>query len=377
MKKAQLKRSSKGTWDFIGNKQVLKEPLILVFGDRKVLEANPVCKELKEIYPKGHIVMGSACGQVSNNALEENNPIATAIEFEKSTFLIKTSNILDFEEDSYKAGKELMEQFPKEGLKHVIIISEGSFVNGSSLTEGIESENTEKALVTGGMCGDADRFEKTLVSYNQEAKEGEIVAVGLYGESLEVSFSSSGGWTRFGPQRIVTKSKGNVLYELDGKPALDLYKMYLGDKSKELPSSALLYPLDVLTSEEEQSIVRSVLGVDEAEKSIILAGDIKEQSKVHLMMSNVDNLAYASEKAIELANMGRTQKAEMVLFVSCIGRKLVLDQRVEEEMENVKNGVEKDTVLCGFYSYGEIVPFNGESKCKLHNQTITLTLLSE
>jgi hypothetical protein len=232
-------------------------------------------------------------------------------------------------------------------------------------------------LITGGLCGDAARFEKTVAAYNENPKPGEIVAIGFYGDTFEASFAIHGGWTPFGPERIVTKSEGNILHELDGKPALDLYKSYLGEKAKDLPSAALLYPLDVKSEGEEQSYVRTILNIDDDNNTMILAGDIPEKSRVQLMMTNVDNIANASELAAKQALEKRKTKPQLALLVSCIGRKLVLDQRVEEEIEEVVSIVGEDTTVCGFYSYGEIAPFNLEINCQLHNQTMTITLISE
>ncbi|GGF82331.1 FIST signal transduction protein [Wenyingzhuangia marina] len=377
MKRMQLTRNEKGEWDFIGEKKDLNKPLILVFGNRLVLESIPVYQELKDIFENAHIVIGSSCGNVTSQYVEDSSVTATAIDFENSEFIIKTSNVLNTDLDSFKTGKELIEQFPLEGLKFVFVVSEGSFINGSKLTEGMKSVVPQDVLITGGLCGDSERFERTIASYNEEPKEGEIIAIGLYGESLEISFSIFGGWTPFGPERIVTKSDGNVLFELDNKPALDLYKQYLGDKSKELPSAALLYPLNVQIEGEEQSIVRSILNIDNDKNAMILAGDIPVGSKVQLMMTNIDNIANASEMAVKRANKNRIKDSELVLFVSCIGRKLVLDQRVEKEVEEVVDVIGNVPTVCGFYSYGEIAPFNGENTCRLHNQTITVTLISE
>ena len=208
-------------------------------------------------------------------------------------------------------------------------------------------------------------------------KQGEIVAIGFYGETLEVTFSIHGGWTPFGPERIVTKSQSNILYELDNQPALDLYKKYLGEKAKELPGAALLYPLKLKSVDEKQSIVRTILNINEEDHAMILAGDIPENSKVQLMMSNVDNIANASERAARQALELRENEPQLALLVSCIGRKLVLDQRVEEEIEEVVNVVGEKTTISGFYSYGEIAPFHGENNCQLHNQTMAITLISE
>lgn len=377
MKTVQLKKQKGQDWQYVGEKQALKKPLVLVFGNRYLLEDQDIYKEIKQLFPDGDIVFGSTSGEISAGTVDEESLVITAIEFEKTTFTIKTNNVQKEENNSFKTGSELVKQFSQEGLKFVFVVAEGSFINGSELTKGMNAVANKNTLITGGLCGDDARFEKTLASYNKNPEEGEIVAIGFYGEELEVSFSIHGGWTPFGPERIVTKSSGNILYELDGKPALDLYKTYLGEKSKDLPGAALLYPLNVKSTTEKQSFVRTILNIDEEKNAVILAGDIPENSQVQLMMTNVDNIANASERAAKQATEHRKNKAQLAILISCIGRKLVLDQRVEEEVEEVVEIVGDETTICGFYSYGEIAPFDGESSCQLHNQTMTITLISE
>ena len=377
MKTVQLKKNKDKAWEYLSPKQVLNNPLVLVFGNRYLLEDTTIYKEIKSIFQNGHIVFGSTSGDITEHYVDDEGISITAIEFEKSQFLIKTSNVLNADLDSFKTGNDLVKQFPTEGLKFIYVISEGSFINGSQLTKGMNAATNNNILITGGLCGDEARFEKTLSSYNENPKQGEIVAIGFYGETLDVTFSIYGGWTPFGPERTVTKSEGNMLFELDNQPALDLYKKYLGDKSKELPGAALLYPLNVTSEDENQSIVRSILNINENENAMILAGDIPENSKVQLMMTNVDNIANASERAARQALQSRKNKPQLALLVSCIGRKLVLDQRVEEEIEEVVAVVGSETTISGFYSYGEIAPFHGQNNCQLHNQTMTITLISE
>ena len=381
MKTVQLKKHKNTDWKYLSEKIDLIAPLVLVFGNRYLLEDKSIFEEIRTIFKNGHIVFGSACGDISSESIDDETITITAIEFEKSSFVIKTSNVLSADAtnkiDSFTIGKDLISQMPKEGLKHVFVLSEGSFINGSQLTRGMNAATDNNLLITGALCGDDARFEKTISSYNENPKPGEMVAIGLYGETLEVTFSINGGWTPFGPERVVTKSKGNVLYELDNLPALDLYKKYLGEKSKELPGAALLYPLNVKSEDGTNTIVRSILNIDEEENSMILAGDIVEDTKVQLMMTNVDNIVNAAEKAAINALEFRKKKPELAILVSCIGRKLVLDQRVEEEVEEVMEVVGDSTTITGLYSYGEIAPFIGESSCQLHNQTMTVTLISE
>lgn len=376
MKTVQLQRQKDKEWQYLSVKQTLQNPLVLIFGNRYLLEDSDVYKEVRALFPDGHLIFGSSSGDIVAGAVNDEHITITAIEFEKTYFEVQTTSILDANNDSKLAGKTLVDKLTKEGLKHIFVISEGSSVNGSDLTKGMQ-ESAPDVLITGGLCGDAARFEKTLASYNEQPKEGEIIVIGFYGETFEASFSIYGGWTPFGPERLITKSEGNVLYEIDDKPALDLYKRYLGDKAAELPGSALIYPLNVKSEENEQSFVRTILNIDEEQNAMILAGDVPEKATVQLMMTNMDNIAVASETAASRAMEGRKTPPELALLISCIGRKLVLDQRVEEEVEEVMSVIGNDTTIAGMYSYGEIAPFYGEHSCKLHNQTMTITLISE
>ncbi|WP_299319954.1 FIST signal transduction protein [uncultured Maribacter sp.] len=355
----------------------LKEPLVLVFGNRYMLENDQIYAEVSELFPDGHIVFGTTSGEIIDDTVLDGCVVLTAIEFEKSSILVKRSNVADFKNDDKKLGEGLIAEFPKENLKHLFVISEGSTVNGSALIEGLEHLKNTSFGLSGGLCGDDDRFERTLASYNENPKEGEIIAIGFYGDTLEITSSNYGGWTTFGPERIITKSDGNLLFELDGKPALDLYKTYLGEKADELPKSALLYPLSVKVTDDAEPLVRTILNIDEIENTMTLAGDVPEGARVQLMMSSVDDIANGAFHAAELAMSGREKSPELALLISCIGRKLVMDQRTEEEIEEVKAVIGDNTVISGFYSYGEMAPFSGQDSCKLHNQTMTLTLFSE
>lgn len=376
MKTVQLQQAKDRAWEYLSPQIDLVNPLVLILGNRFLLESPTIYEELRALFPSGHLVFGSSSGELVAASVNDEHITVTAIEFEKASFDIQTINIKEVGEDSEKAGTAVVKKFNPDGLKHIFVISEGSFVNGSALTKGMQ-EALPKVLITGGLCGDDARFEKTLASYDESPKEGEIIAIGFYGDTFEASFSIYGGWTPFGPERLITKSDGNVLYEIDGKPALDLYKTYLGDKAKDLPGSALIYPLNVKSQENDQSFVRTILNIDEEKNAMILAGDVPEQSSVQLMMTNMDSIAAASETAATRAMEGRNTPPQLALLISCIGRKLVLDQRIEEEVEEVMRVIGDDVVISGMYSYGEIAPFYGERNCKLHNQTMTITLISE
>ena len=376
MKIIQASQSRKDEWNYLQDKIVLKNPLVLVFGNRYLLEDETVLNTIQEEFPYEHIVFCSTCGEILDSGMLDNSISVTAIELENSTFVIERENISNFNFQPNLLGEALLEKLPKEKLKHLFVFSDG-LLDGSKLIEGIENNLSKSIAITGGLSGDDARFEKTISSYKETPKPGEVVLIGLYGEALEVTYASAGGWFPFGPERKITKSKDNILFEIDDKPALDVYKNHLAHRAIGLPSASLSFPLNVTYEGKKQPVVRTILGIDESQKALILAGDAPENSKVQLMMASIDAIIDGAQFATELAMNNREKKAEIAVLVSCIGRKLIMNSRVGEETEYVKETLGDLTTMTGFYSYGQIAPFNGNDYTNLHNQTMTVTLISE
>lgn len=377
MKVVQAYKKQGQEWHYTSDKINLNNPLVLVFADRVMLEDDAVLDDIKGEFPYAHIVYASTAGEIIAIDVFDNSVTVVAIEFEKSSFIVKTDNIFNHDKNTRQLGEALAKQMPAEGLKHLFVLSEGSFVSGTSLIKGLENDIADDVSITGGLCGDNVRYERTLASYNEKPKEGEIILIGFYGETLEITFASHGGWLAFGPERIVTKSEGSTLYEIDGQPSLDLYKKYLGEKAVEFTLSALMYPLNVIAPGKTNAVVRAVVTPDLENNSMIFADVVPQDSRVQLIMISPDGIANGAQKASEFAMEGRKTKPQLALVVSCIGRKVVMNQRVEEEIELVNEIVGDQAAIAGFYSYGEIAPFHGTRECELHNQTMTLTLISE
>jgi len=361
MKVIQAYKKEDTSWEYLQKKESLINPLVLVFGNRFLLEDATIIDGIRQEFPYEEIVFGSTSGEILDCHVNSNTISVTLIEFERSTFIIETENIFNFNKNTYQLGLALFKKIKKEKLRHLFVISEGSFINGSALIESLEQESNNLCSITGGLCGDDKRFEKTIASYKENPKEGEVILIGFYGETLEISFSSFGGWMPFGPERMITKSKSNVLYEIDDKPALDLYKKYLGEKASELPKLSMYYPLNVTYENKKKAVVRTVLGIDNETNSMILAGDAPERSKVQLMMATLDDIVDGAEMAAKQAMETRLHSAELAIVVSCVGRKLVMNQRIEEEIEQVRAIIGNKTAITGFYSYGEIAPFYGNT----------------
>ena len=354
----------------------LNANLVIAFGERLFLEKTASYQKLKGLYPNANIVTCSTSGQISNNNLVQNNLVATAIAFEKTKIRTTEVDIL-LNPDIKLLGKKIKEDLLSDDLKSILVFSEGSFINGTELINELILQTRETVPIFGGLAGDEYNFEKTIVGLNSDASPGKIVAIGFYGDNIHFGFASEGGWSDFGPEREVTHSEKNILYKIGDRFALDLYKEYLGKYAEELPGSSLYFPLSMKENPLSEPVVRTILSIDEEKKSMTFAGDIPIGSKIRLMKGNFDKLIDASYKAASLIHKNQSNNPELALLVSCVGRKIVLGDRIEEEIEVVREVFGDNMLICGFYSYGEISPTLNKVACELHNQTMTITTIYE
>jgi hypothetical protein len=351
--------------------------LVLVFGATAGLEGGGVYEALRRSYPKAVIIGCSTAGEILGQAVLDDTVVVNAMAFGAAQ-VRGVATTIQVGERSGATGHRLAASLPAEGLRHVMVFSDGLEVNGSDLVAGLMAGLPPSVSLTGGLSADGTRFERTLVILDGPPCEGQVAAVGFYGEGLRISHGCVGGWDAFGPERIITRSQGNVLYELDGKPALDLYKRYLGGGAKDLPASGINFPLLVRASPDDPGTVRTVLSVDNRTGGMTFAGDLPQGASARMMMANFDRLIDGAGQAAQdcLDPLGQ-RSPELAILISCVGRRLVLKQRTEEEVEAVRYALGPDTALVGFYSYGEISPLNPQGRCGLHNQTMTITTLSE
>ncbi|PWK20103.1 hypothetical protein LV89_03913 [Arcicella aurantiaca] len=369
----------KNIWSKISEKGDLNTAnvqLVLAFGERKYLEEMSPYEHLRSLYPNAEIVINSTAGEIYQDKLHDNSIIATAIEFEKIS--IKTSQVtIENHLQSSQVGEELAQNLMADDLNAIFIISDGANVNGSELIMALNEIIKHKIPMSGGLAGDDARFEKTLVGLNQNPTSGNIVGIGFYGDGLKIGHGSMGGWEGFGPEREVTQSEYNVLYKIGDKAALDIYKEYLGKYAEELPGAALLFPLSMRVTEDDEPVVRTILSIDEEKKSMTFAGDMPVGALVRFMRANLDRVIDASAEAAQNSTLAFKDAPELAILISCVGRKLVMGQRTEEEVEAVREIFGDKTIITGFYSYGEMSPRNPNARCELHNQTMTITTFSE
>lgn len=364
----------KGLWTTTVDHKFDNDPaLVLNFGSKKLIEDSSTFDHLRKEFPTSTIVSCSTAGEIHNDGISDNTCVATAIAFKHTTIRPILINIKDYE-GSLVAGKALVSQFEKEGLKFILVISDGHLVNGSDLVSGMNEELDNEIPISGGLAGDGPDFISTYVGLDGNIAQGNVVAIGFYGDHIRVNHGSEGGWRQFGPTRTITLSDKNVLYEIDGENALSLYKKYLSEHAKNLPGSALFFPLAIET--EGVEVVRTILNIDEENNSMIFAGNVPEGSKARLMKANFDRLIDAAGTAAEMSNTGM-EGDKLSILISCVGRKLIFGNRIEEELEAARDVLGDKTIISGFYSYGEIAPFSDFMKCELHNQTMTITTLCE
>jgi len=345
----------------------------LCFGASRFLsEVDPVA-ELERV--TGAKVLGcSTAGEIHHDRVLDDTLAVAIVEFDSTPIRVVAEPISNHA--SFDAGVSAARQLAADDLNAVLVLSDGLDVNGSELVRGINAVLSPEVVVTGGLAGDGFRFEQTWVVVDGKPTSGFMTAVGMYGDAVRVGHGSRGGWDKFGPERTVTKSRGSVVYELDGMPILGLYRQYLGELADELPASGLLFPLALREAGDDKVLVRTILGMDEEDQSLTFAGDVPEGHLVQLMQANFDRLIDGAEDAAATAVERSLPDASLCVAISCVGRRLVLGERTEDELEATLELFPGDIAQVGFYSYGEISPF-AEGTCDLHNQTMTLTTFGE
>lgn len=351
--------------------------LVFVMGSRELLKMSQHFHYIQQRYPRARIVGCSTSGEIMGKVVTNDRIVCTAVWFENTSIEIASAEI-NSANDSFEVGAQLVDRLMRIDLVHVMVFSEGININGSELTRGLNSRLTDKIAVTGGLAGDQELFTETVLIDNAPGRKNLVIAVGFYGRHLRVGYGSMGGWDSFGIDRRITRSEANILYELDDQPALALYKHYLGSYSVKLPSSALLFPLNLVQHDNETSLVRTVVSVSEEDGSMVFAGDLPQGDSVRLMKTNSNKLIGGARDAAKMSAEGLRSTPELAILISCVGRKMVLRQRVGEEVETVRQVVGENTAITGFYSYGEICPVKPfDNHCELHNQTMTITVFKE
>lgn len=358
--------------------KAISPQFVTVFGSVELFNSPGFGATLKKAFPEGVVVGCTTAGEINNKGVFDNTVVVTGSRFGKANLRTAKAGIKGMDK-SQDTGKELAKQLAAPDLKAIFVLGQGVNINGSELIAGIREAVGANVVITGGLAGDGGKFAKTYTLLNDSVSSDDVVGVGFYGDSIKIGYGSMGGWEPFGPVRRVTKAVKNVLYQLDGQPALEVYKSYLGEHAKNLPASGLLFPFALLKDNKDTSgLIRTILAVDEKEGSLTFAGDIPENGLVRLMHTDSKGLVGGAENAAKKTSaMLKSQAGGVGILVSCVGRKLVMGGEIDGEVDAVMEILGDGSTVTGFYSYGEICPLFEATDCKLHNQTMTITYLSE
>lgn len=267
-----------------------------------------------------------------------------------------------------------------------VIFCDGLIPDGSGLIYGLQERLGRSFPVVGGSASDDLRFLKTHLYFNEELIEDAALGI-LFGGRLNFGLGIKHGLKPLGKPRTVTRAEGNIVYEIDGKPALNLYEEYLNRNAfelrKELKRISVLYPIGIYLSGEEEYLLRNILSI-ESNGSLRLQGGISEGSTIRLMIGTKESALAATrqaageaKKGLSLQGMG-TKKEKIknfALVFNSVSRYILLRRDVLKELEIIKDVLGEDTPIIGIYTYGEQAPLRAVSyqgQTYFHNQTIAI-----
>lgn len=375
----QQQWSAKTGW--VARSQVLglgeTAQVAFLFGAASLIRKSEAFERCRRMYPEAHLLGCSTAGEILGTNISRDTVAITAVSFAKTRVAVSRVDVPD-SGGSFAAGAKLVRSLDPSGLKHIFVISEVLQVDASQVMNGINSALSAGVTVSGGFSADGDRQQISHIWCNGGPAQSSVAAVGFYGEHLKVGTAVTGLWGQFGPLRQITKSEGSVLFELDGRSALSLYKEYLGELASGLPASGLLFPISLSVRDTGHSVLRGLLSVDEATQSMRFAGDVPEGAQVRMMMGSIERLIDDTYEASRQSTSGLGgTPPDLAFIVSCNGRRVVLSQRVEEELEAVGEVLGQKTALAGFYSCGEIAPLAPGETAELHNEALAITTFAE
>lgn len=378
------------------------QTLILVFGPADWQAYTAAFNELIAHYAQAIIVGCSGYGAISNGEILDDTLIASITHFHQTQLRLATCPI-NSPAESLFAGQILAHELAAPDLQATLLFSDGLNTNGSTLIAGINSKLSPATVVIGGLAGDSQRFTSTWVMANQLPRSQLACALGFYGNAIQFKTAIRVGWNPLGPERQVTLASGNKLYTLDDKPALELYKQYLGSRATDITKNSLNFPLAIRSKGKPYTLIRTPMVLDEDSQTLIFAGDIPENSSAQLVHVSATTLIDGAYKAgLELNEVIALNQDQPVLLltISCGARRAVMAEDAGLELDAVCSAFAKKINQVGYYSFGELAPHNVKLEpknspycatkdcttclatptyglCELHNQTITLTAIYE
>lgn len=379
-----------------------EQTLVLVFGPAHWQDHQAALKTLLSAYPRSIIVGCSGYGAIQAGEILDGAFTVNITRFQ-NTQLRLTTYPVNVHSESFTAGQALAHELNTPDLQAVLVFSDGLNTNGSKLTEALNQNLSSSVVVVGGLAGDSQSFTQTWVMANQLPQGQLACALGFYGQAIRFQTAIRAGWSPFGPERKVTLASGNKLYTLDNRPALELYKQYLGAHATDITKASLHFPLAIRPKDKPYAVIRTPMVLDEESQTLIFAGEIPEHSSAQLVHVSVTTLVDGAYKASEqLADMisQHDPQSMLVLTISCGARRALMAEEAGLEVTAACSALPAHLEQIGYYSFGELAPHHLKVEprgskycatrdcssclatptyglCELHNQTMTLTAIYE
>ncbi len=354
--------------------------LVLLFGEiGPQRDQHAALRSVCATFPRSIKSGGSRGSDIYEGRLEEYALVLAVIRFEKSR-LKRAEYSVTSTEDSHRAGHALGKALQHDDLRGVFLIGAGERIDEEALTLGINRSLSEKVVVTGGVTTHNYRRQTThILSEDCQTRTDSVSAVGYYGDAIRFIASRQEGWERFGIEYKITSSRGNILYTLNHRPALEVYKNHLGKLADKLPGIAARFPLAIQSGHTHRAPkIHTIIGIDEARQALLFAQDIPAGHYAMFMKADAHRLLLgACEAARNLSHAYHPPASEALnITVSSMRRKRLLLHRTDEEPKMVRHFLPSGIHQVGFYSDGTIAP-TGSGQSTADRQTLVLTLIWE
>jgi len=353
------------------------QTLLLLFADAALLEKGQLQEEIGKAFPQAVLIGCSTISPIANGQIVYHGAVLAICQFEKST--LKTAmQSLQTPAESRQAGETVGKALYRPDLRQVLLFGDDQVLNANEFMNGLNSAAPQPVQISGGMASHPDFADGTrLLVLGRQVKSQAVGAVGIYGEMLHAAQVEDVGLMTHSKFYTITQAENRVIYEVDKRPALEIYREFLGVLAPHLefmhvfPVGFYAQPLAPL------KVVRSVLGVDEKQKALIFASDLPAEKTIRFMVGLPTQFVDSAKRVASQVSeqMGQKQRL-LALTVSCASREFALGDDVDKEPAAVYNHLPPNTTQIGFYAYGEIA-WGGTGTCELHNHTINVTLLGE
>lgn len=268
------------------------------------------------------------------------------------------------------AGRELAPFHPDL----LILVPDVLTINATQALRGVQSILGRHFPIIGGAAADNGDFARTFLLHNGTLQGSGLVGLALKGP-LRLETAARSGYIPLSTPRTVTAMENeNILLELDGRPALDVYREFLGPRADEMPHVSVEFPIGTIPPgmKEAPALTRAVFKIDEQRRALILGGDIPTGEQLRILGASRKDVLAGAREAAEQAHQALPD-ADFALFFSCMSRKLALGPHYEEECKSALSLLPPEMPKLGFYTFGELSPRHGISEH--HESTFTVALI--